>query len=312
MSTIRQFRSRRRPASGQTKQREHHHGRAVGWKDRHRYRCRRRDRPGNGAASARRRRPGGRHRAFGVLAARTEGRQRQLVARVVDVTDEQQVKDLIAFTVQNFGKLDGIVNNAGVLIPGTILDASIEDYQKTFDVNVKGVFLGSKYAIPELLKAGGGSIVNFGSINSIGAEKLLTAYTASKGAVLTLTKAIALDFGAQGHPGEHPVPGIRRHPAQRPALHRTRRPRRARGRPARLPADRTRDPADRDRPLGRVPALGSLDRHHRHRVRRRRRRTRRSLSRSRWSRSSVPRNLLQRSTIEHPACGQPVAAGRDQ
>jgi meso-butanediol dehydrogenase/(S,S)-butanediol dehydrogenase/diacetyl reductase len=122
----------------------------------------------------------------------------RLIGRVVDVTEEEQVKDLVDFTVATFGKLDGFVNNAGILKPGTILDASVEDFQKTFDVNVKGVFLGSKYAIPEMLKAGGGSIVNFGSINSIGAEKLLTTYTASKGAVLTLTKAIALDFGAQG------------------------------------------------------------------------------------------------------------------
>jgi meso-butanediol dehydrogenase/(S,S)-butanediol dehydrogenase/diacetyl reductase len=131
-----------------------------------------------------------------------------LVARVVDVADEQQVKDVIAFAVRTFGKLDGIVNNAGVLIPGTILDASVEDYQKTFDVNVKGVFLGSKYAIPELIKAGGGSIVNFGSINSIGAEKLLTTYTASKGAVLTMTKAIALDFGSQGIRANTLCPGF--------------------------------------------------------------------------------------------------------
>ena len=132
----------------------------------------------------------------------------RLIGRVVDVTDEEQVKELISFTVERFGKLDGIVNNAGILIPGTILDASVEDYQKTFDVNVKGVFLGSKYAIPELLKAGGGSIVNFGSINSIGAEKLLTTYTASKGAVLTLTKAIALDFGAQGIRANTVCPGF--------------------------------------------------------------------------------------------------------
>src|SRR6478736_6247733 len=126
----------------------------------------------------------------------------RLIGRVVDVTDEEQVKELISFTVARFGKLDGIVNNAGILIPGTILDASVEDYQKTFDVNVKGVFLGSKYAIPELLKAGGGSI------NSIGAEKLLTTYTASKGAVLTLTKAIALDFGAQGIRANTVCPGF--------------------------------------------------------------------------------------------------------
>ena len=83
------------------------------------------------------------------------------------------------------------------------------------------MFLGSKYAIPELLKAGGGSIVNFGSINSIGAEKLLTTYTASKGAVLTLTKAIALDFGAQGIRANTVCPGFvdtPRHPAQRAPL----------------------------------------------------------------------------------------------
>ncbi|MRH91260.1 SDR family oxidoreductase [Nocardia sp. SYP-A9097] len=132
----------------------------------------------------------------------------RLVGRVVDVTSEEQIKALIEFTVERFGRLDGIVNNAGILIPGTILDATVEDYQLTFDVNVKGVFLGSKYAIPELLKAGGGSIVNFGSINSIGAEKLLTTYTASKGAVLTLTKAIALDFGAQGIRANTLCPGF--------------------------------------------------------------------------------------------------------
>src|ERR1700749_2179698 len=54
----------------------------------------------------------------------------RLLGRVVDVTDEQQVKDLINYTVDTFGKLDGIVNNAGILIPGTILDATVDDYQK--------------------------------------------------------------------------------------------------------------------------------------------------------------------------------------
>jgi NAD(P)-dependent dehydrogenase (short-subunit alcohol dehydrogenase family) len=114
----------------------------------------------------------------------------------------------VSSTVAQFGALNGIVNNAGVLIPGTILDASVEDYQKTFDVNVKGVFLGCKYAIPELIKAGGGSIVNFGSINSLAAEKLLTTYTASKGAVLMLTKAVALDFADRGIRANALCPGF--------------------------------------------------------------------------------------------------------
>ncbi|WP_109211297.1 MULTISPECIES: SDR family oxidoreductase [Microbacterium] len=132
----------------------------------------------------------------------------RLVVRTVDVADEEQVKELIQFAVDTFGELNGIVNNAGILIPGTILDASLEDFERTFAVNVRGVFLGSKYALPELLKAGGGSIVNFGSINSIGAEKLLTTYTASKGAVLQLTRAIALDYGAQGIRANTVCPGF--------------------------------------------------------------------------------------------------------
>jgi NAD(P)-dependent dehydrogenase (short-subunit alcohol dehydrogenase family) len=137
-----------------------------------------------------------------------EGRGERFVVRVVDVTDEDQVKELVSSTVARFGALNGIVNNAAVLIPGTILDASVEDYQKTFDVNVKGVFLGCKYAIPELLEAGGGSIVNIGSVNSLGAEKLLTTYTASKGAVLMLTKAVALDFADRGIRANALCPGF--------------------------------------------------------------------------------------------------------
>src|SRR6476619_2384049 len=189
-------------------ERERIHGHPARRKDGHHHRRRPRNRTGDRTTPAR-------QDAQVVATLRSPEHLTQLkvdddrlIGRVVDVTDETQVKDLISFTVERFGKLDGIVNNAGILIPGTILDATVEDYQRTFDVNVKGVFLGSKYAIPELLKAGGGSIVNFGSINSIGAEKLLTTYTASKGAVLTLTKAIALDFGAQGIRANTVCPGF--------------------------------------------------------------------------------------------------------
>jgi meso-butanediol dehydrogenase/(S,S)-butanediol dehydrogenase/diacetyl reductase len=132
----------------------------------------------------------------------------RFMVRTVDVTEDAEVRALVEATVARFGSLNGIVNNAGILMPGTILDSSVDDYQRTFDVNVKGVFLGSKYAIPELLKAGGGSIVNFGSINSIGAEKLLTTYTASKGAVLQLTRAIAIDFASEGIRANTLCPGF--------------------------------------------------------------------------------------------------------
>jgi meso-butanediol dehydrogenase / (S,S)-butanediol dehydrogenase / diacetyl reductase len=118
--------------------------------------------------------------------------------RVVDVTREQDVASAVDFTVTTYGRMDGIVNNAGILIPNDVVSASVEEYERTFDVNVKGVFLGCKYAVPAMLSSGGGSIVNIGSINSVAAEKQLALYTASKGAVLMLTKAVALDFAGQG------------------------------------------------------------------------------------------------------------------
>jgi meso-butanediol dehydrogenase/(S,S)-butanediol dehydrogenase/diacetyl reductase len=119
-------------------------------------------------------------------------------ARALDVTKEEDVASAVEYTVAAYGRMDGIVNNAGVLVPNDVASATADEYQRTFDVNVKGVFLGCKYAVPALIESGGGSIVNFGSINSLAAEKQLTLYTASKGAVLMLTKAVALDFAHQG------------------------------------------------------------------------------------------------------------------
>jgi len=130
------------------------------------------------------------------------------VTTTVDVTDEQQVKDMIASAVERWGRVDGIVNNAGILIPGTILDASLADLETTLKVNVHGVFLGTKYAVEQMLKQGSGSIVNVGSINSLAAEKYLTTYCASKGAVHTLTQAVALDFAAQGIRANTLCPGF--------------------------------------------------------------------------------------------------------
>lgn len=132
----------------------------------------------------------------------------RFVGRPLDVTDEQAVAKTIEDTVARFGRLDGMVNNAGVLLPNTTETATSEEYDKTFDVNVKGVFLGCKYSIPAMINTGGGSIVNFGSINSLAAEKQLALYTASKGAVLMLTKAVALDHGGDGIRANCVCPGF--------------------------------------------------------------------------------------------------------
>jgi meso-butanediol dehydrogenase/(S,S)-butanediol dehydrogenase/diacetyl reductase len=126
------------------------------------------------------------------------GDRPNVLARVLDVADEDQFRGALQDTQSTFGRLDGIVNNAGVLIPNDTISADLADYDRTFDVNVKGMFIGCRLALPMLIAAGGGSIVNFGSINSLAAEKSLALYSASKGAVLMLTRAIAYDHAAQG------------------------------------------------------------------------------------------------------------------
>jgi dihydroanticapsin dehydrogenase len=126
----------------------------------------------------------------------------------LDVTNAEEFGGVVDNTVARFGRLDGLVNNAGVLVPGDVPSSTLEEYELHFDVNVKGVYLGCRSAIPAMLASGGGSIVNFGSINSLAAEPQLALYTASKGAVLMLTKAIALDHAAQGIRANALCPGF--------------------------------------------------------------------------------------------------------
>ncbi len=118
--------------------------------------------------------------------------------RQVDVSQPEQVEKLVQTAVGRYGKLTTICNNAAISIPGDVTDVSVEDFDRTIAVNLRGVFLGCKYAVPALLEGGGGSIVNTGSVNSLVAEPFLTAYVASKGGVLMLSKAIALDYADKG------------------------------------------------------------------------------------------------------------------
>lgn len=111
-----------------------------------------------------------------------------------DVSDSSQVRKMIEETISTFGRIDILVNNAAICPAGTVLTTSEETWDQIFDINVKGVFLCCKYTIPHMQKIGGGSIVNIGSINSLMAMENEAAYDASKGGVLMLTKAVALDF----------------------------------------------------------------------------------------------------------------------
>tara|TARA_R110002110_G_scaffold91264_2_gene237498 strand:- start:117428 stop:118204 length:777 start_codon:yes stop_codon:yes gene_type:complete len=110
----------------------------------------------------------------------------------LDVTDEDNWKAVVAAAVARFGRLDILVNNAGMIALGTIVDTDLAMWRKINSVNSEGVFLGCKHAIPEMAKAGGGSIINMSSVAAIHGQSFVAAYTASKGAVRALTKNIAM------------------------------------------------------------------------------------------------------------------------
>jgi NAD(P)-dependent dehydrogenase (short-subunit alcohol dehydrogenase family) len=115
----------------------------------------------------------------------------------VNVADEQSVENLVATTVDHYGKLDIMVNNAGVGTLAATHELSFEDYNRVIAINQDGVFFGAKYAIREMLKNGGGSIVNTASILGHVGQEGAFAYNASKGAVNILTKSLALEYAKQ-------------------------------------------------------------------------------------------------------------------
>ena len=127
----------------------------------------------------------------------------------LDVTSEANWQDAIAATVSRFGALHILVNNAGIGgVGGLVEDTSVEDWDRVMDINGKGVFLGTKAAIPEMQTAGGGSIINISSqLGIVATDNSSPQYHASKGAVRILTKSTAIQFAPDGiransvHPG---------------------------------------------------------------------------------------------------------------
>lgn len=113
-----------------------------------------------------------------------------------DVSKASDAGKMVTAAVDTFGQLDVVVNNAGIVIPGKVHDTNEEDWDNTFAVNTKGVFLVSKYAVRHMLKQGHGTIVNNASVVGLKGVKDRAAYSASKGAVISLTKAMAADYMA--------------------------------------------------------------------------------------------------------------------
>lgn len=117
------------------------------------------------------------------------------IAVSCDVSRAADVQGAVRKTVETFGKLNVVVNNAGVLHVSTIEEIPEDEWDRLIDANLKGPFLMCRAALPEFRKAGGGAIVNVGSVLGLVAMKKRAAYCASKGGVTLLTKAIAIDHG---------------------------------------------------------------------------------------------------------------------
>ena len=117
---------------------------------------------------------------------------------VCDVSTREGAEALVRTAESAFGDLDILFNNAGIERLATVVDTTEELWHEVLDVNLKSVFLCSKYAIPAMLKRGSGAIVNNASINGIRGNTTLAAYQASKGGVVALTYSIAIDYAAQG------------------------------------------------------------------------------------------------------------------
>ena len=117
----------------------------------------------------------------------------------LDVSNKGDWEAALCSTLTNFGKLDILVNNAGVAIWGTNDETTEEEWDRVMDINAKGVFLGTQSVIPEMKKAGGGSIVNISSISGIvGQAGIQPVYNASKGTVRIFTRPIAIQYPSDG------------------------------------------------------------------------------------------------------------------
>ncbi len=131
--------------------------------------------------------------------ARAAGGEATAVA--ADVSNEDQAKRMVDHAVATYGRVDALYNNAGIMPEAdhSVIDTDVATWDKVMAVNVRGVFLGCKYAIPRMVDQGSGSIINISSfVALLGCSVPQDAYTASKGALLSLTRSLAVQFGPQG------------------------------------------------------------------------------------------------------------------
>src|SRR6266571_1075189 len=141
-----------------------------------------------------------------VLAADISGAEKDTAAEAgdsvipfhADVTQESDVEAMIGAAVSGFGRLDVLCNVAGIGTGGLSADVTMEDYDRTMDVDLRGVVLGMKYGIRAMLETGGGSIINWSSIGGLNASPATSVYSAAKAGVIAVTKVAAVEYGSKG------------------------------------------------------------------------------------------------------------------
>ena len=197
--------------------------------------------------------------------------EESLLPVAADIRDSSSVGEAVTAGVERFGRLDAIVNNAAIGLLRTAADTTDEQYDDLFDTNLRSIFHTARHCITHLRAAGSGSIVNIGSVAAHVGFSHDAAYCASKGAVLALTKQMAIDYAPRQHPNQLHRAGFHRH---RPAHRLHSRPSRSQHRPG--PDNRPAPPGPPGPPRrssrrSRLPDLRRRLLHHRHRPPRRRR-----------------------------------------
>jgi NAD(P)-dependent dehydrogenase (short-subunit alcohol dehydrogenase family) len=158
--------------------------------------------------------------AAGQVARAIRGYGNQALGVAADVADEASVAELVGRVDATFGRLDVLVNNAGVLLPGSVTELQLGDWRRTLEVNVTGALLCSRAAIPIMERTGAGAIVHMSSVSGVVGEAGIAAYAASKGALLMLARQMAIDYARRGIRVNACCPGWIDTPFNDPAIER--------------------------------------------------------------------------------------------